>query len=179
MAKRKKSARKAAPRRMNAARPARRKSTRRRARRMNAAPGVGSVLLDVGSIMAGAIVAEMVKPQLSKVVKDPKVRDLLVLGGGVAGAIFIPNRMAKMAAVGMGVNGGLSVAAPMLRGAGVNVPTLNGSRRLSPDEHRAIVAKLREASKGYRVNSSDLVPTLNGQDVPVLNGRDYNGGMVW
>lgn len=167
---------------MNAARPARR-TARRRSRRMNAAKvGVGSILLDVAAIAGGAIVAEMVKPQVLKLVKDDKITNALMLGAGVAGAVFVPNRVVKMASVGVSVNGGLSLAAPMLRGAGVNVPTLNGARRLSPDEHRAIVAKLKEASKKYRMNGD--VPVLNGAmggDVPVLNGTPtYDGAsMVW
>lgn len=172
MAKRKKTARRKAstPRRMNSAR---RYSTtrRRRSRRMNAARGnVGGALTTAGLMVVGYVGAEFAKNAAAQVVKNPMIRDAIVTGAGLIVAVKMP----KLAPVGYGLalNGGVGLVRAGANKLGVSMPVLNGARHTTPEQRRAIHAKVVEAAKRHRMNGGQP-STLNASQPATLVGAEY------
>lgn len=160
------------PRRMNSAR---RYSTtrRRRSRRMNAArTQVGAALTNTGMLVLGYVGAEFAKNAAAQVVKDPIVRDAIATGVGLAVAVKMP----KLAPVGYGfaLSGGVGLVRAGANKLGLSMPVLNGARMTTPEQRRAIHAKVMDAARRHRMNGT-TPNTLNASQPATLVGVEGYG----
>lgn len=136
-------------RRMNSARPARRRSRRR----MN---GVKSDTVEVVKMAVGAMVGGVVIGMASKVAPNYYVR----AGGAAVLGLMLGKVSPQLSSVGKGM------AVAGVAGAGMKalseanllpMGTLNGAKRLTPQQMRELTAKLKAAGKLNRAPD-----TVNG-----------------
>lgn len=134
----------------------------------------GSTLAMIGGGIVGGIAGELVKGAAAKVVKDPIIRDVIVLGAGGLGAYYMEAPFLRGIGIGMGISGGVGLAAKGAKAAGLKLPaTLNGSR-LTNEDHNRIVKRLQEAGSKYRMNGG--VPATLNEGIPETLNEERTRG---
>jgi len=138
------------------------RKTASRRRRMNGT--TGSELTKVVKIAVGAVAGGIVIGMTEGLVKNYYVR----AGGTAALGLLLGKVMpaAKDIGTGMAVAGVAGAGMKAMQGAGIMPGTLNGRKRLSPEQLRQLTAKLKEAGalNGEMRTLNEGMRTLNASE---------------
>jgi hypothetical protein len=152
----------------------RRRSTRRR---MSATRAGGRTnVVTLGGVVLGAVLGEFGKAALSKVIKDPLMRDGALLLVGTAGAYYTKPGLLNGVAMGIGASGGVGLAAMVMEKMGMDAPAMNAAGSLTPARRKELVDRIKAAGGKYgKGMKGELPQTLNSGLPQVLNASTFEG----